>query len=506
MRKTDGTDTQVNALESEVHHLTATMRKLVQQNTALLQRVQAQHDELEASKVQWEEFGIAPRTSQRSIRSAAMTPANHQHSTESEAETMVEDGVFDLDAQSSFLNGEMSLLVHEGSLGPTPTAVGERRMFTSNAPTPVHIIEVCNGDDVEINTTETSFHAPVMLDEILAEQDSAKTRPRKRKNHQQLDNSTLTVKAPSSEAQSLALSDVKTSHPASMSQSDTAYSHIHSPSVPDVSDAGAVANGLDDAIEVLGVDSMSLSETSASQPPAGAPHTPPHIRSGFQRTKQDRSAPVGVLGTGISSTAALDIIPTAPTRQGMQSPSEAKQTFVVDTSARPVTSATSVETIAANKMISVSAEAIAAEGLKMVETRLQQQQQHFDMELASIKDSILAEVLDRTEKGFGDRIRAVESRGVQIGTLREAVMVLSEEHQALSIAHRKMEADEKTYQNAYITGIEQISAVVEKCFAKVDEFSMETNALSVKNISTLEGNVAALQENLQVCIDTRFNL
>jgi hypothetical protein len=89
---------------------------------------------------------------------------------------------------------------------------------------------------------------------------------------------------------------------------------------------------------------------------------------------------------------------------------------------------------------------------------------------------------------------------VQISTLTEAVMVLSQEHRALTEAHKKIEADEKAYQDAYLTGIESISKVVDKCFTKVEEFSTESTALSAQNILTIEENVDALQKLVQVSL------
>ena len=120
---------------------------------------------------------------------------------------------------------------------------------------------------------------------------------------------------------------------------------------------------------------------------------------------------------------------------------------------------------------------------------------------ASLSGELLVDLIRRAEMRFGDRIRAIESSQVQIGTLTEAVMVLSQEHGALTESNRRIEEDQRAYQNTYLAGIEQIASVVERCFQKVEEFSSESTALGAENIRAIEEDLQGLRVSVQVIMD-----
>jgi hypothetical protein len=476
MKKTNSTDSTVSALQSEVHHLTATMQKLIKHNSALQQRVQEQEERMAAREAQWSEERdqlSSPRTPPQPLQQRAVSATtSRQLSMETEVEPEVGNDVYaDLEA-SSVMQGDISVLGNEGSVAMTlsvsPKASDTRFAFPLDPYPEAPILQVKSS-----TTSEGPYHAPVMLDTIqFSDRLPSQAKP---KQHVGSDSG---AKESGPVAKPLAATGSKVS--GSVNEPESVDDSIVSLSLPPPSPTHDRSTDTKTAggcfpLEVREGDGVLLLQTPTAAA-AAALHTPSRVPSdGFQRTNP---APV-VIGSD--------------ERGPFASATATAHSSVAVTATTPASGAASAQTPHSSTTGVVSSEA-----LRMFESRLQQQQRQFESELAGMKGSILAEVMSQSERGFGDRIRAVESRVVQIGTLREAIMVLSEEHQALTSAHRKIEMEEKAYQSAYMTGIEQISGVVERCFEKVDEFSTETNALSTKSIAVLEGNVQALTESMRV--------
>lgn len=507
LKKSDQSESQVSALQSEVYHLSGLVKKLQHQNQHLVDKVRLQEEHITAAQ---SEFSL--HSSRREMQPPPSTPppdklgeglpltptpttgvgeaaVSRQQSQDDESEC---EPLYHLDALSGLPEQTVSLVVNEGSqmedgAADSAITVDETRFGFSAVP-----------DD------------PVVFGASVEEgKENAKTVGGEERRTQQPSSVPVPPEPPTFAPVMLDQIDM-TQHPPPSSSvpvvSKTPESHPQrrDVSLPPHRDPPPPGSPAVPALSSSGND-PTLDEGSlqiASVKPVGAPHTPSRMR---QQALFRRSSSMPVPSPP-SETSLPDAAPSVDDA----GPSTPERGVSMTMASRPpiVGAQSSTSPTTPLRGVAIKYEAFQQQIQQQLQQHLQQQQENLELQqqrqlahteqyLSKMKVSVAEEVTSRCEKSFGDRIRALESHMVQISTLTEAVMVLSQEHRALTEAHKKIEADEKAYQDAYLTGIESISKVVEKCFTKVEEFSTESTALSTQNILTIEGNVDSLQKLVQ---------